>query len=325
MENLPLISVIIPVYNVEKYLEECVNSVLTQTYKNIEIILVDDGSTDSSGKICDSYALQNSNVQVIHQLNAGLSDARTAGFKKATGKYVYFLDSDDYIAENALEKLCLIAEADASDIVFFDAHSFIDENRDAKIKQTYLRMHEYQSNRGFIVFEQMQRYEEYHSAVWAMLLKREFLLKNSISFISGIYYEDMAFTFEALCLAKKVSQCPESLYFRRYRANSIMTSTKNIRYFDSTVILYKHLLQFVKNNGLAENNSVKKYLARISYNVFNNYNALSKKDKKTASASFAVMKKDILENNAFSDVALRLKCHNNALWFIYKAITKVFG
>lgn len=325
MENLPLISVIIPVYNVEKYLEECVESVLTQTYKNIEIILVDDGSTDSSGEICDSYALQNSNVQVIHQLNAGLSDARTAGLKKAIGKYVYFLDSDDYIAADALEKLCMIAENDSSDIVFFDAHSFIDENRDSKMKQTYLRAHKYQSNAGFLVFEQMQQYEEYHSAVWAMLLKREFILKNSISFISGIYYEDMAFTFEALCLAKKVSQCPECLYFRRYRKNSIMTSKKNIKYFDSTVILYKHLLQFVENNKLYENVAVKKYIARISYNVFNNYNALSKNDQRTVSKIFSEIKKDILKNNAFGDTALRLKCHNNVLWFIYKAIKKVFG
>ena len=325
MEKLPLISVIIPVYNVEKYLEECVNSVLVQTYKNIEIILVDDGSTDSSGQLCDSFAEKHSNIKVIHQKNAGLSDARTAGLQRTTGKYVYFLDSDDYIAETALEKLCLIAEADASDIVFFDAHSFLDENRDAEIKQTYLRMHKYMAQSGIIVFKQMQLYEEYHSAVWAMLLKREFLLKNSISFISGIYYEDMAFTFEALCLAEKVSQCAECLYFRRYRQNSIMTSKKNIKYFDSTVILYKHILQFIENNKLSENAAVKKYITRISFNVFNNYNALSKSDKKTVAETFSEIKKDILKNNAFDDTALRLKCYSNALWFVYKGFKKVFG
>ena len=324
MENLPLISVVIPVYNVEKYLEECVNSVLAQTYKNIEIILVDDGSTDSSGEICDSYALQNSNVQVIHQLNAGLSDARTAGFKKATGKYVYFLDSDDYIGENALEKLCLIAEADASDIVFFDAHSFLDES-DEEIRQNYKRKNIYNAKNGIEIFEEMQKNGEFHSSVPLMLIKKDLFLVNNLSFISGIYYEDMAFTFEALCLAKKVSQCPECLYFRRYRKNSIMTSKKNIKYFDSTVVLYKHILQFVKNNGLAENNAAKKYLARISYNVFNNYNALSKKDKKAASEIFSEIRKDILKNKAFDDTALKLKCYNNILWFTYKGIKKVFG
>ena len=95
MKNNPLVSVIIPVYNVEKYLEECIDSVLNQTCQNIEIILVDDGSTDSSGQICDKYAENNKHICVIHQKNGGLSDARNAGFLRAGGEYVYFLDSDD--------------------------------------------------------------------------------------------------------------------------------------------------------------------------------------------------------------------------------------
>ncbi len=324
MENLPLISVIIPVYNVEKYLEECVSSVLAQTYKNIEIILVDDGSTDSSGKLCDSFAEKNSKLQVVHQKNAGLSDARTAGFQRATGKYVYFLDSDDYIAETALEKLCFIAEKDASDIVFFDAHSFLDESEE-EIKQNYKRKNIYHTKSGIEIFAEMQNNSEFHSSVPLMLAKKDLFVTNNISFIPGIYYEDMAFTFEALCLADRVSQCKESLYFRRYRKDSIMTSKKNIKYFDSTVILYKHLLQFVENNKLCENVAVKKYIARISYNVFNNYTALSKNDKRTVAETFSEIKKDILKNNAFGDTALKLKCYNNALWFFYKAIKKVFG
>lgn len=324
MENLPLISVIIPVYNVEKYLEECVNSVLAQTYKNIEIILVDDGSTDSSGKLCDKFKEQNSTVQVIHQKNAGLSDARTAGLNLATGKYAYFLDSDDYISDDALEKLCMIAENDSSDIVFFDAHSFLDES-DEEIKQNYKRKNVYKTKSGIEIFEEMQKNGEFHSSVPLMFIRREFLSENNISFISGIYYEDMAFTFEALCLAETVSQCAESFYFRRYRKDSIMTSKKNRKYFDSTVVLYKHILQFAERNMRIGNIAVKRYIARISYNVFNNYNALSKADKKSEAKSFADIKKDIIKNNAFDDTALRLKCYSNALWFVYKGIKKVFG
>lgn len=324
MENLPLISVIIPVYNVEKYLEECVNSVLVQTYKNIEIILVDDGSTDSSGQLCDRFAEKHSNIQVIHQKNAGLSDARTAGLQRTTGKYVYFLDSDDYIAETALEKLCLIAEADASDIVFFDAHSFLDES-DEEIRQNYKRKNVYKTKSGIEIFAEMQNNSEIHSSVPLMLIKKDLFSVNNLSFISGIYYEDMAFTFEALCLAEIVSQCTECLYFRRYRQNSIMTSKKNVKYFDSTVILYKHILQFIENNKLSENAAVKKYITRISFNVFNNYNALSKSDKKTVAETFSEIKKDILKNNAFDDTALKLKCYSNVLWFVYKGFKKVFG
>jgi glycosyltransferase involved in cell wall biosynthesis len=128
MEAKGLISVIIPVYNVEKYLRECVDSVLSQTYKSYEIILVDDGSTDGSGEICDEYIDGHSQVKVIHKANGGLSDARNTGLKNAKGEYVYFLDSDDYIVPDAFQKLINISIKEQSDFVFFDASSFLDEN-----------------------------------------------------------------------------------------------------------------------------------------------------------------------------------------------------
>ena len=108
---MPKISVVIPVYNVEKTLRRCVDSVLAQTFDNYEIILVDDGSPDNSGRICDEYAQRHRNIRVIHKENGGLSDARNAGLKKARGEYVMFLDSDDYLAERCLETL-IAQEAD---------------------------------------------------------------------------------------------------------------------------------------------------------------------------------------------------------------------
>ena len=100
-----LISVVIPVYNVEKYLEKCLDSVVEQTYRNLEIILVDDGSTDNSGAICDRYAQKDSRVVVIHQKNGGLSKARNVGIDTATGKYISFIDSDDYVGSCYIETL----------------------------------------------------------------------------------------------------------------------------------------------------------------------------------------------------------------------------
>ena len=102
---MDLISVIIPVYNTKKYLEQCIKSTLSQTYDNIEIILVDDGSTDGSGDICDKYAMENSNIQVVHKLNAGLGMARNTGLELVNGTYVAFLDSDDYISPHMIENL----------------------------------------------------------------------------------------------------------------------------------------------------------------------------------------------------------------------------
>ena len=102
-----LISVIVPVFNVEQFVEQCVDSIIHQTYKNIEIILVDDGSTDKSGFICDQCAEKDSRIHIIHKKNGGLSDARNVGLSKATGTYYSFIDSDDYIAPNTFEYLYL--------------------------------------------------------------------------------------------------------------------------------------------------------------------------------------------------------------------------
>lgn len=324
MKNNPVVSVIIPVYNVEKYLEECIDSVLSQTYQNIEIILVDDGSTDSSGQICDRYAEKNTNIYVIHQKNGGLSAARNSGLNKADSKYIYFLDSDDYIADDTIEKLLSIAENDNSDIVFFDANSFV-EDSDEEIKQNYRRNNSYVTNLGIDVFSQLQQNDEFHSSVPLLFIRREFLEKSNINFYPGIYYEDMIFTFEALCLATAVSQCSDALYFRRYRSDSIMTSKKSKKYFDSSVIVYRRVQDFSEKNNLINEKSVKKYICRNAFNVFNNYNKLSSEDKRICKTELNAVKKDILKNDAFGDTALKMKCYSDILWFIYKVFEKITG
>lgn len=108
----PLISVIIPVYKVEKFLHRCVDSVINQTYKNLEIILIDDGSPDNCGNICDEYAKKDTRIKVIHQENQGLSGARNSGLNIAKGEYIYFIDSDDYIKKNTLENMIKYSEKD---------------------------------------------------------------------------------------------------------------------------------------------------------------------------------------------------------------------
>ena len=100
-----LISIIVPIYNVEKYIKKCIDSIINQTYTNLEIILVDDGSPDNCGKICDKYKEKDDRIKVIHKKNGGLSDARNAGIDIATGEYITFIDSDDYVAENYIEVL----------------------------------------------------------------------------------------------------------------------------------------------------------------------------------------------------------------------------
>ena len=121
MGNDVKISIIIPVYNVEQYLEQCLDSILRQTYKNYEIILVDDGSSDNSGVICDKFAFKYSFIHVIHKTNGGLSSARNAGLDVATGSYVLFVDSDDYIGENAISQIISTVGQHDIDVVFLEA------------------------------------------------------------------------------------------------------------------------------------------------------------------------------------------------------------
>ena len=127
MDN-ELISIVIPIYNVEKYIEKCLDSVIKQTYKNIEIILVDDGSPDNCGKICDSYANNDKRIQVIHKENGGLSDARNVGIERANGKYITFVDSDDYIELDYIEYLYTLIKKYNTKISFCKVNVVFNEN-----------------------------------------------------------------------------------------------------------------------------------------------------------------------------------------------------
>lgn len=324
MENQPLVSVIIPVYNVEEFLRECVDSVINQTYKNLEIILVNDGSTDLSGKICDEYVEKDERISVIHQKNGGLSVARNTGLSETNGDYVYFLDSDDYIADNALETLVEIAEKDNSDIVFFDAVSFADTD-DFEVSQNYIRKNKYKTDNGYAVFSALTNNKEYHSAVPLLFINREFLLKSGISFIRGILYEDMVFTYQLFCKASAVSQCKDALYYRRYRKNSIMTSSKSKNHFTSCVAVFKKNSEFTKELTQTDISAAQKYVCRCAFNVFNVYEKLNKADKKDCRNILKNFKKDVLDNNTSGDKALKMRCYGKLFWFIYKIFNKTVG
>lgn len=325
MENKGLISVIIPVYNVEKYLKECVDSVLNQTYQNFEIILVDDGSTDFSGKICDEYALISDKIKVVHQKNGGLSFARNQGFLLSEGEYIYFLDSDDYIAEKAFEKLVLVIDKSDADFVYFDSNSFIDGKGEAGVPQNYLRSREYEADSGINALNILQNNKDYHSAVPLLLFKSIFLKNNNLIFAEKIVYEDMLFTYQAYCKAQRVSHCNEALYFRRYRENSIMTSTKSISNFESCVQVFKEVLSFSQLNKIETTEAATKYLIRCAFNIFNVFEKLSKEDKASAEKLLVEMKKYILLNNAFGNKALKMRCYGKVFWFFQKVIEKILG
>ena len=324
MENQALISVIIPVYNVEDYLRECVDSVLNQTYENFEIILVNDGSTDSSGEICDEYLEKDDRVVVIHKKNEGPSKTRNAGLENANGKYIYFLDSDDYIENNTLELLFNTAESNQADLVFFDAHSFSDDG--AEIKQGYVVKGTYDSKSGYEILTELHNNKDYHCSVVLLFINRAFLNNNNIRFLESAYSsEDMLFTYKVFCLSAKTAQCKNTLYHRRYRSDSIVTSKKSQRNFLSCRDVYEEIRDFSDKIEKTGDYMATEYTVRCAYNALNVYQKLSKNDKKLCKKEYKSLKKDILSYGAFGNTALKMRCYGKTFWFIYKIFDKTVG
>ena len=316
-----MISVVIPVYNVEKYLAECVDSVLNQTYTNYEIILVDDGATDSSGRMCDEYAQKDPRIRVIHQKNGGLSAARNTGLKAAKGEYVYFLDSDDYIEACTLEHLMARANEEHADVVFFDGFVFFDECEEDDTTSRYIRKAQYQTQNGRELLVQLLCNEEYRTAVPLMMFRRAFLLENHLWFENGIIHEDELFTFLVYNADGRVAHCHEQLYARRVRPASIMTSSGALRRYDSMLRIYLVLSEMYRNKKAA-GEVARMYMVRTAKNVLGKYNLLSEADREKIAKQHRKFKKDVMSHRGFGDMKLKIKCSGKVAQYFYRAINK---
>ncbi|MEE1011269.1 MAG: glycosyltransferase family 2 protein [Acutalibacteraceae bacterium] len=324
MENQPLVSVIIPVYNVEEYLRECVDSVLNQTYGHFEIILVDDGSTDSSGKICDEYVEKDERIVAIHKKNEGPSKTRNTGLENANGKYIYFLDSDDYIENDALELLVNTAKSNDADLVFFDARSFSDDG--AEVKQGYVIKGTYEIKSGYEILTNLHNNKEYHCSVVLLFIKRQLIIENKISFLESAYCsEDMLFTYKIFCSAQKAIQCTKTLYHRRYRPSSIVTSKKSQRHFRSCRDVYEEIRDYSEKIGKSCDYMATEYTVRCAFNALDTYKKISRKDQLICKSEYKTLKKNILSYSAFGDTALKMRCYGKIFWFIYKIFEKTVG
>lgn len=224
------ISVIIPVYNVEKYLNQCIQSVINQTYSCLEIILIDDGSVDGSGSICDEWAKGDSRIIVIHKKNGGLSDTRNKGITIATGAYLFFLDSDDFIASNALGRLYWIIKKTNSDIsmcnfIYTDEEGVILRNQEkGPIEEDTLSG------------EQVLKEKMFAPQYWQWVIMCNKLYKKSIfdniCLPVGKMHEDEYVVHDIFFQSKRVACIADILYFYRQRNNSITNSSFSIRNLD---------------------------------------------------------------------------------------------
>ena len=237
-----LLSFILPVYNVEKYLCECVDSILQQVTADCEIVLVDDGSKDSSGKICDRYARQNPLIRVIHKENGGLSSARNAGISAATGKYITFVDSDDRIVSGSLADVMRWIKNEEADLCFLQTVKFFPDGTRTDLRECIEGIHiRNQSRENAIAY--LATRPKYPGSAWSKLFRREFLISNHLHFpFDRRYSEDLGFLLDCILCAERFDALDVLFYeYRQSRQGSITNRFTARNFYD--------LLRFVTESS----------------------------------------------------------------------------
>lgn len=250
------VSIIIPVYNVELFLSECVTSILQQTYKDFEVILVDDGSTDSSATICDSFALSDNRIRVIHKKNGGLSDARNVGLNEAKGEFVIFVDSDDFWAGvNSLENLIVEYEQTPDcDFIGFNYSYYMDSSKQVIKRPSYnslLSIEKSSQNTIPLLIKD----GIFPMSACCKIIRRSFLKENSIYFIKGILAEDIPWFMDLLFYSKKCRFINQYFYMYRKRSGGTISSSFSLKSFTD--------LMSILERGISDqrwNSSIRPYL-----------------------------------------------------------------
>lgn len=312
---MPEISVIVPVYNVEKYLEKCIDSILNQTFKDFELILINDGSTDNSGEICNHYANIDNRIHVINKENGGLSDARNHGIKIASGKYLCFIDSDDYIHPQMLEILyqdILKHQADITCCNFLRVY----ENQNIESYKISI-LQEEQIYTGIELIEHLSNRVEFVIA-WNKLYKKE--LFNQIAYKVGVKHEDEYIIHHLLLQTKKFVYRNCELYYYVQRCGSIMDSQKSIVNLDGIFMYrerWKSCSYFVD----------KKVQDKLCYTYINYFLKQFKKYMikgcydRTMSKCIYLFKKDLLSSFANNEYSLKEKM----TWILFIITPKLYN
>lgn len=257
-----LISIVVPVYNVENYLDICMKSILSQTYNNIEVILIDDGATDGSGKICDYYAEADKRVRVVHKKNGGLSDARNAGILRAEGDYIMFIDSDDAVSSDFAEYLYTLLKDSSADIAvcdpvhcYGDKEVFFERETSRKIFEPEDAIAEMLYQRSFLV------------AAWGKLYRR--YLFNDILFPYGMFFEDSAVMYRIFDKATKIAYGNAKLYGYMHREGSITTNSFSKRDCD-ILIICNQIAEYLSDRGERLQKAARSYQTAAVLRIYMN-------------------------------------------------------
>ena len=275
-----IVSVVIPVYNVKLYLERCVQSVLCQTYRDLEIILVDDGSTDGSGKLCDTIAEHHKNMVVVHQENRGLSEARNTGIRKATGDYIIFLDSDDtWLLDNGLDILLKDVDKTLPDLIVFKRVDIWQDGRRTHASdydaENIARLPD-----GHSVFQHLVITQQFNMSACFLLARRQILISNDILFPVGFISEDLYWSLHLWQHVQKVVVTNLEFYGYNHHENSL-TTTATIHVYESYDKIFGHW-KTQCDAGCKNANAIRIYLANMWVSRGYAYYQLKPADKPAA-------------------------------------------
>jgi len=280
MKKKPVeISVIVPVYNVEEYLSKCVDSLLNQLDIHLEILLIDDGSTDHSGVIADQYAHQNSCIQVIHQENGGLSAARNAGLELAQGEYIAFVDSDDWIQEGSLKLLYNTATKYQADVVMGNLQNYHQDGSNKNPFNTFPEKLLYSLLTGKEGFSELIKSGAYRPMVWNYIYRLDYIKHLQIRFEEGIIHEDELWTPLVLCQASRMVITDVKFYYYRQRNGSITNISNSIKRLNSLLCVANHLMEFSNRFKFTDDGALKNWLYVNIFRIYANAFSLISKVK----------------------------------------------
>lgn len=261
-----LVSVIIPVYNTADYIKQTVESICNQTLRNIEILLINDGSTDNSLDIMQEMSTIDSRIKVFSQHNQGPSVSRNVGINNAKGQYIYFMDSDDLLESNTLETCYNECLNNQLDFAYFDAKAFTDDNDLDVPDLKYNRQQHIDSNilyRGIDSFNKQVKEWCYTPSVCLLFINLNFLKSIHLSFYHGIIHEDQLFTAQLYLAASRTKYLPYLFYNRRFRKNSIMTTPFRWKNISSYLVVADNLLILAQNSNQEISHSVNLFLEQM--------------------------------------------------------------
>ncbi|EUJ35027.1 putative glycosyl transferase family protein [Listeria weihenstephanensis FSL R9-0317] len=254
---MPSISIILPVYNVAPYLEACLDSLVAQTYQDFDVIAVNDGSQDGSLAILEAYQAKLPQLRVISQQNQGLSAARNTGLKHVSGKYLYFLDSDDYLQHDMLARCFALAEQEQLDLVKFDAEPFTEDGvmtTNPYDSSAVLQEDKIYTQKEWLVAQ----HKHYNSPVWLFFIRTALVLNNKMTFVDNLLHEDEIFTPQLFTKVERVMYIRQTFFKRRYRKGSIMQN--NIYYSRASYDSKKRVIRLLdKEKSMVNTSAAKRF------------------------------------------------------------------